>query len=168
MVKHIDPDSLIQDMADRVDALQLPSPLIVGIHSGGVWIAERLHSLTGNVEELSALDISFYRDDFSRVGLNPEVRSSSIPVSVEDRNIILVDDVLHTGRTIRAGLNEIFSYGRPARVVLCVMIERSGRELPIQADIVGMHLDLGDNENVKLTNPDGKLEAGIFRTEPGQ
>jgi len=168
MVKHIDPDSLIQDMADRVDALQLPSPLIVGIHSGGVWVAERLHSLTGNVEELSALDISFYRDDFSRVGLNPEVRSSSIPVSVEDRNIILVDDVLHTGRTIRAGLNEIFSYGRPAKVILCVMIERSGRELPIQADIVGMHLDLGDNENVKLTNPDGKLEAGIFRTESGQ
>ena len=102
MVKHIDPDSLIQDMADRVDALQLPSPLIVGIHSGGVWIAERIHSQTANRDALSALDISFYRDDFSRVGLNPEVRSSSIPTSVEDRNIVLVDDVLHTGRTIRA------------------------------------------------------------------
>ncbi len=87
---------------------------------------------------------------------------------MEDRNIVLVDDVLHTGRTIRAGLNEIFSYGRPAKVLLCVMIERSGRELPIQADIVGMHLDLGDNENVKLTRRDGKLEAGIFRTEVGK
>ena len=165
MVKHIEPESLIHDMAERVDALQLSAPLIVGIHTGGVWIAEKIHSLTGNRDALSALDISFYRDDFSRVGLNPEVRSSTIPVSVEDRNIVLVDDVLHTGRTIRAGLNEIFSYGRPAKVVLCVMIERSGRELPIQADIVGEHLDLGENENVKLTNRNGKLEAGVFRME---
>ena len=164
MTKSIDPQSLIQEMALRIDSLDLDNPLIVGVHSGGVWVAEKLHELTANPNPISTLDISFYRDDFSRVGLNPEVRSSSMPLSVEDQTIILVDDVLHTGRTIRAGLNEIFSYGRPAKVVLAVLIDRSGRELPVQADISGMHMDLGDKENVKLTNVNNQLEIKFIKT----
>ena len=164
MTKSIDLQSLIHDMALRIDSLDLDNPLIVGVHSGGVWVAEKLHELTANPNPISTLDISFYRDDFSRVGLNPEVRSSSMPLSVEDQTIILVDDVLHTGRTIRAGLNEIFSYGRPAKVVLAVLIDRSGRELPVQADISGMHMDLGDKENVKLTNVNNQLEIKFIKT----
>ncbi len=129
-------------------------PIMVGIHTGGVWVAERLHRRLALPEPLGTLDISFYRDDFTRAGLNPEVRGSQLPVPVADRHILLVDDVLHTGRTIRAALNEIFDYGRPASVVLAVLVERDGRELPIQADVVGRHMDLGPHQHVKLLGPE--------------
>ncbi len=128
--------------------------LMIGIHTGGVWVAERLHEALGIQQPLSKLDISFYRDDFSRIGMNPQVKPSQLPTSVDDCHIILVDDVLHTGRTIRAALNEIFDYGRPATVTLVVLGERSGRELPIQADVVGKHFQLDAHEQVKLTGPE--------------
>jgi pyrimidine operon attenuation protein/uracil phosphoribosyltransferase len=134
--------------------------LMIGIHTGGVWVAEQLHQLLKIKQPLAQLDISFYRDDFSRIGMNPQVKPSQLPTSVDDCHIILVDDVLHTGRTIRAALNEIFDYGRPATVTLAVLGERSGRELPIQADVVGQHIQLGEHEHVKLTGPDPlKLEV---------
>jgi pyrimidine operon attenuation protein/uracil phosphoribosyltransferase len=128
--------------------------VMVGIHTGGVWVAERLHSLLKIKQPLAQLDISFYRDDFSRIGMNPQVKPSNLPVSVDDAHIILVDDILHTGRTIRAALNEIFDYGRPASVTLAVLGSRSGRELPIQADVVGKQIELSQHEHVKLTGPD--------------
>jgi pyrimidine operon attenuation protein/uracil phosphoribosyltransferase len=128
--------------------------LMIGIHTGGVWVAEPLHRLLNIKQPLAQLDISFYRDDFSRIGMNPQVKPSQLPVTVDDCHIILVDDVLHTGRTIRAALNEIFDYGRPATVTLAVLGERSGRELPIQADVVGKHFQLGEHEYVKLTGPE--------------
>ena len=105
-------------------------PRIVGIHSGGVWLAEHLRTALGLTEGIGTLDISFYRDDFTRVGMNPTVRPSRIPWDVEGRHLILVDDVLYTGRTIRAALNELFDYGRPASVTLVVLVSRNGRELP--------------------------------------
>src|SRR3990172_1289698 len=108
-------------------------PAIVGIHTGGVWVARRLHKLLDLEDPLGSLDISFYRDDFTRIGVNPQVKASNLPIDIENRHVILVDDVLHTGRTIRAALNEIFDYGRPASVTLAVLIERDGRELPIAA-----------------------------------
>ena len=129
-------------------------PLLIGIHTGGVWVAQRLHQALALDEPLGTLDISFYRDDFTRLGMHPQVKTSDLPVNIEDRHIILVDDVLHTGRTIRAALNEIFDYGRPASVTLAVLIARDGRELPIQADIVGQTLALHKDEHVKLTGPD--------------
>ena len=135
-------------------------PLMVGIHTGGVWVAERLHRLLEFKEPLGTLDISFYRDDFTRIGMNPQVRTSHLPVNVENRHLILVDDVLHTGRTIRAALNEIFDYGRPASVMLACLIERGGRELPIEPQVVGEHVKLGKNQHVKLLGPD-KLELRI-------
>ena len=114
-------------MAEEIGAQPLSEPILIGIHTGGAWLAERLQAILNLPSPLGTLDISFYRDDFSRVGLNPEVKTSNLPVAVDDRDIILVDDVLHTGRTIRAALNEIFSYGRPERVCLAVLIERPGR-----------------------------------------
>ncbi len=127
---------------------------MVGIHTGGVWIAQRLHTLLGINEPLGELDISFYRDDFTRIGMNPQVRPSQLPFSVDDRHIILVDDVLHTGRTIRAAMNELFDYGRPASITLAVLVERDGRELPIEATVTGQHMELGPREHVKLAGPE--------------
>jgi pyrimidine operon attenuation protein/uracil phosphoribosyltransferase len=128
--------------------------LMVGIHTGGVWIAQVLHEKLAIQEPLGVLDISFYRDDFTRIGMNPQVKPSQLPFSLDDRHIILVDDVLHTGRTIRAAMNELFDYGRPASITLAVLVERSGRELPIQANVVGLHLPLGPGEHVKLSGPE--------------
>ena len=158
------PDKLLEQLAEQLQTLlknhRIDNPLMVGIHTGGVWVAQSLHNKLNLTEPLATLDISFYRDDFSRIGINPKVKPSSLPPQVDDRHIILVDDVLHTGRTIRAAMNEIFDYGRPASITLVCMIERSGRELPIQADIVGQIVDLDDGQHIKLTGPD-KLEFEV-------
>ena len=140
-------------------------PLLVGIHTGGAWLAERLHGTLGLNEALGALDISFYRDDFTRIGINPQVKTSHLPVDIDDRHIVLVDDVLHTGRTTRAAMNVLFDYGRPRSIVLAVGIERNGRELPIQPDIAGMHLRLTPAQHVKLTGP-GELMFTISEKTP--
>jgi len=129
-------------------------PLWIGIQTGGVWVARRLAELLNYTAPLGRLDISFYRDDFTRIGINPEVKPSHLPFNIDDQYLVLVDDVLHTGRTIRAALNELFDYGRPAGVLLVVLVERTGRELPIHADVVGIYLDLAPNEHIKLLGPD--------------
>lgn len=149
-----DIEQWINRMADQLGEIAGPDPLMIGIQSGGVWIAARLHEKMHIKSHLGELNIAFYRDDFSRIGLHPRVTPSSLPFSVEGREIILVDDVLHTGRTIRAALNEIFDYGRPARVLLAVLIERSGRELPISADVAGKRMSLKAGEHVKLSGPE--------------
>lgn len=128
-------------------------PVMIGIHTGGVWVAEKLHAALDLTDPLGTLDISFYRDDFTRIGMNPQVRPSQIPFDVEGRHIILVDDVVQSGRTIRAALNEIFDFGRPASVCLVSLIERSGRELPIQPDIIGLEPPLTDDEHIRLRGP---------------
>ena len=127
---------------------------LVGIHTGGVWIAEQLRQRLEIATPLGQLDISFYRDDFSRIGINPQVRPSELPFDVDGRHLLLVDDVLYTGRTIRAALNELFDYGRPASVLLAVLIDRGGRELPITADVAGARLELLPSQNLQLTGPD--------------
>ncbi len=126
---------------------------IIGIHTGGVWIAERLHNLLKIKEPLGELNIAFYRDDFSRIGMHPSVEPSNLPFDVEGKHIILVDDILYTGRTIRAALNEIFDYGRPASVTLAVLVDRGEQELPFKADVVGTTMSLSAGEHVKLTGP---------------
>jgi pyrimidine operon attenuation protein/uracil phosphoribosyltransferase len=159
----VDLEATLGRMADGLSAFNARKPLMIGIHTGGVWVAERLHKLLRLEDPLGSLDISFYRDDFTRVGVNPQVKASALPVSVEGRHVILVDDVLHTGRTIRAAMNEIFDYGRPASVTLAVLIERDGRELPIEAQIVGARLKLAKRQHVKLLGPD-KLSLDILET----
>lgn len=150
--------AILDGMAVELDKLARQTgrskPAMVGIHTGGVWIARQLHARLGIEEPLGSLDISFYRDDFTRVGMNPVVQPSQLPFSIDDRHIILVDDVLHTGRTIRAALNELFDYGRPASIMLATLIERDGRELPIQANVVGRHVKLNRDEHIKLAGPD--------------
>lgn len=152
-----DVDSILTRMATALRAHLHRKPILVGIHTGGVWVAERLHKALGLSEPLGTLDISFYRDDFTRLGMHPQVKTSHLPLNLEDRHIILVDDVLQTGRTIRAALNEIFDYGRPASVTLAVLIERDGRELPIQADVVGESMQLAANQQVKLVREGERL-----------
>ncbi|NIP90057.1 MAG: bifunctional pyr operon transcriptional regulator/uracil phosphoribosyltransferase PyrR [Gammaproteobacteria bacterium] len=144
----------LERMVQQLHRQARPDAVMVGIHTGGVWLAEVLHARLGLSAPLGTIDISFYRDDFTRIGLNPQVRASALPEDVEDRHVILVDDVLHTGRTVRAALNELFSYGRPASVLLAVLVERDGRELPIQADVVGQHLSLGLQQYVELKGPE--------------
>ena len=152
------PEELLTQLAQKLHALlddkAIVDPLMVGIHTGGVWVATVLHQQLKIAEPLATLDISFYRDDFSRIGMNPKVKPSNLPPNVEDRHIILVDDVLHTGRTIRAAMNELFDYGRPASITLVCLIDRSGRELPLQADIVGEYVNLNKGEHIKLTGPE--------------
>jgi len=147
-------DDLISGMATELRSKLPTQPIMIGIHTGGVWVAKRLHQSLGLTTPLGSIDISFYRDDFSRIGLHPQVKASEIPDDIEGRCLILVDDVLQTGRTIRAALNEIFSWGRPATVQLAVLVERGGRELPIQPDIVGARLDLKSSQHIKLSGPD--------------
>lgn len=147
-------DRMAETLKTQLAERGIEDPAMVGIHTGGVWVAKELHRRMGIAEELGSLDISFYRDDFTRIGMNPQVRPSDLPFNVDDRDIILVDDVLHTGRTIRAALNELFDYGRPASILLAVLVERSGRELPIEANVVGQALELKEDEHVKLTGPE--------------
>jgi pyrimidine operon attenuation protein / uracil phosphoribosyltransferase len=129
-------------------------PLIVGIETGGVWIAEQLRQRIAPESELGRLDISFYRDDFTRNGLNPTVKPSNLPTNIDEQTIILVDDVLQSGRTIRAAMNEIFDYGRPKKIILAILIDRGQREIPIQADFVGASLSLDSNSHIKLEGPE--------------
>ncbi len=110
-----------------------PSMALVGIHTGGVWLAERLHAALGLTMPLGSIDVSFYRDDYASRGLHRGTRTSSIPFDVDGAHIVIVDDVLYTGRTIRAAMNELFDYGRPGRIDLAVLVDRGGRELPISA-----------------------------------
>jgi pyrimidine operon attenuation protein/uracil phosphoribosyltransferase len=158
MNKNFDVESIIARMGDtlqqQLQARGIENPLMVGIFTGGVWVAERLHKRLGLSSPLGNLNISFYRDDFTRIGIHPQVEPSNLPLEVDNAHLILVDDVLYTGRTIRAALNEIFDYGRPASVSLVVLAERSGRELPIQADVAGIKLDLDEHEQIKLTGPE--------------
>ena len=135
---------------------------LVGVHTGGVWLAQRLKDEMKLRHEVGILDISFYRDDFSRSGLNPNVKPSSIAFDVEGADIVLVDDVLYTGRTVRAAMNELFDYGRPARIDLAVLIDRGGRELPIQPTVVGRRIEVPENINVVLSrDDDGKLHLTL-------
>lgn len=152
-----DVEALIERLAEALEThlarCRRSAPLMVGVHTGGVWVARRLHGMLGIQEPLGTLNINFYRDDFTRIGMHPMVTPSEL-FAVDDRHVVLIDDVLHTGRTIRAALNEIFDYGRPASVTLGVLVERSGREIPVQADAIGESLDLAEQEYVKLRGPD--------------
>ena len=145
-----DAEQLFARLLDQMKPVVKPDTGIIGICTGGVWVAERLHKALGIQVPLGTLDVSFYRDDFDKIGLHRNVKTSDIPFDVEGRHLILVDDVLYTGRTIRAALNVMFDYGRPASVQLAALLNRGGRELPIAADFLGGEIALAVSQSIEL------------------
>ncbi|MBF0621743.1 MAG: bifunctional pyr operon transcriptional regulator/uracil phosphoribosyltransferase PyrR [Magnetococcales bacterium] len=148
----------IDDMAKRIhaDITRPEKRVVVGIRRGGAMVAEmvqqRLNTLLGIELPIGYLDITFYRDDLDTVGPNPVVGATDLTMNIDDQRIILVDDVLFSGRTIRAALNALFDYGRPEIVDLMVLVDRGGRQLPIQPDYVGKVVKTEENsrESIKL------------------
>jgi len=145
-----DAEAQCRRLADLLRPQLHRQPALVGIYSGGAWIAARLRQLLECDEETGLIDVSFYRDDFAEKGLHPQVKPTQIPFDVEGRHIILVDDVLYTGRTTRAAINELFDYGRPASVELAVLADRGGRELPVAANYCVWNVTLAEGENLAL------------------
>lgn len=148
---------LCQTLADNLSLYlqekQIDKPLIVGIHTGGVWVADELQKQLTPNEPTGNVDISFYRDDFSQRGLHPQVKGSDLPWDIEDRHLILVDDVIKSGRTIRAAMNELFDFGRPLSITLACLVDVGQRELPINPDVCALKQHLELNEYVELTGP---------------
>ena len=147
-------EAIARRLRARFERGRITDPCLIGVQTGGVWLAQRLHRVLGLESPLGTLDISFHRDDFDAAGLNPVVRPSNIPWDVGGRDVVLVDDVLYTGRTVRAALTEIFDWGRPASVALVVLVARDGRELPVAADIAGIELALEPGQQIKLRGPE--------------
>lgn len=160
-----DAEKLVEAMARQIAPSLGANSALVGMYTGGVWLAERIHALLGRDIPLGTLDVSFYRDDFSQSGLHAEVAPSDIPFDVTGRDIILVDDVLYTGRSVRAAMNELFDYGRPASIRLAVLVDRGGRELPIAAQVTGAALELPPDQNIQLNrDPQGRLALSLRQT----
>ncbi len=132
-----DAETLCAELVKKLRPVVTPETAMVGIHTGGAWLAERLHRELGLKVPLGRLDISFYRDDYAKSGLHKSVKASQIPFEVDGRHILLVDDVLYTGRTVRAAMNELFDYGRPESISLVVLVDRGERQLPICAQHCG-------------------------------
>lgn len=147
---------------------------LMGIHRRGIQIAgllqEEIESAEGVTVPIGSIDISLYRDDLEAIGPRPIIGGSELPPSgVDSRNIVLVDDVQYTGRTARAAINELMDWGRPGRIFLCVLVDRGGRELPIQPDIVGRHVEvLEEHQSVEVLVPelDGRLGVDIVYKHP--
>lgn len=156
-VEQIDIAQCIQSLSRSLTAYQAEKNRaayeIVGIQTGGQWIADALATALGHTKALGSLNISFYRDDFTEKGLHPHVSPSSLPFEVDNAHIVLVDDVIMSGRTIRAALNEIFDFGRPSSVTLVTLIDLAANDLPIRPDISALSLQLSTHQRVKLTGP---------------
>lgn len=154
-----DAEGLFGALLEKIRPSIRPGTALVGIHTGGVWIARRLHEALRLDVPVGEIDVAFYRDDFKQRGLKPGVRPSDLPFDVNGRDVILVDDVLYTGRTVRAALNVLFDYGRPGSVGLAALVDRGGRQLPICAQFVGgvVALESGSPMLVLAQREDGRL-----------
>ena len=158
-----DAEAIFENLTKKIQADADKDFALIGIHTGGVWLAERLHQVLGIKQPLGTLDVAFYRDDFDKIGLHPQVKPSEIPFVVEGAHILLVDDVLQTGRTIRAAINELFDYGRPASINLAALVDRGGRELPIAAQYAGITLELPVDKMLELRRgKNGKLSFHLY------
>lgn len=158
-----DPEQLVRELAETMRGKLTPDAGLVGIFTGGAWVAERLHRLLGLATPLGVLAVTLHRDDFGVIGLHRESRRSQIPFPVDDREVVLVDDVLHTGRTVRAALNELYDFGRPRAVRLAVLADRGGRELPVAADFAGASVEVARDEELVLSNDNGRLRFAAVK-----
>jgi pyrimidine operon attenuation protein/uracil phosphoribosyltransferase len=158
-----DPEALLDTLAAKMRVDLRPETALVGIHTGGVWVAQRLHRMLGVRLPMGTIDVAFYRDDYKKKGLTTGVRPSDIPFPVEDAEIILVDDVLYTGRTIRAAMNEIFDYGRPNSIRLAALVDRGERQLPICPQYVGAQIAATRDQTIELKRDEaGRLALALI------
>jgi pyrimidine operon attenuation protein/uracil phosphoribosyltransferase len=154
-------ERLCQQLAAELKPLLGPRTAMIGLYTGGAWLAERLHVLLGLKEPLGLMDIAFYRDDYHAQGLHHDPKRTKIPFDVNGRDLLLVDDVLYTGRTVRAAMNELFDYGRPASIRLVVLADRGGRQLPICAQHCGAKVEVPDGMRLRLK----RIADGALRLE---
>ncbi len=140
---------------------------IVGIHTGGVYLAERIREKIASREAeeppVGSLDITLYRDDWSLISQNPIVKKTDISFLIEDKTVVLVDDVIFTGRTIRAAMDAIMDFGRPEAIQLAALVDRGGRELPIQPDYVGLSVTTCSNDQIDVLLKEGKGKDEVVR-----
>jgi len=161
-----DAEKLCAQLVAELKPALTPGTAMIGLYTGGVWLAERLHAALGIAEPLGTMDIAFYRDDYHQQGLARDPKRTQIPFSVEGRDLLLVDDVLYTGRTVRAAMNELFDYGRPASISLVVLADRGGRELPICAQFCGSRVEVPAGMRLRLLRHDsGLLELELQHAE---
>ena len=146
----LDAEALYRELKRGVQQLQTPQTRLVGITSGGAWLAERLQRDLGLPGAAGVISSAMHRDDFAKRGLSGASQQTQLAFDVNDAHIVLLDDVLYTGRTIRAVLNELFDYGRPAQVQLAVLVDRGGRELPVQADYAAARVALPASQSLEL------------------
>ena len=155
-------EKLCAQLADELRRKLSEKSAMIGLYTGGAWLAERLHGTLGMKSPLGLMDIAFYRDDYHTQGLHHDPKRTRIPFDVSGRDILLVDDVLYTGRTVRAAMNELFDYGRPASISLVVLADRGGRELPICAQHCGAKVDVPAGQRLRLARAaDGKLALAL-------
>jgi len=155
---HLDAEALYADLARGVRGLLQPGSVLVGIWSGGAWLAERLQRDLGLAGEHGVISSALHRDDFGSRGMTAGADHTRLPFDVNGKPIVLVDDVLYTGRTIRAVINELYDFGRPASVTLAVLVDRGGRELPISAAVSAARITLPAAQRLSLARD----EAGRF------
>ena len=162
MSKLPDAEILLPKLAAELKGRVTPATAMIGLYTGGAWLAERLHPLLGLKDPLGLMDIAFYRDDYAKEGLKHDPKRTKIPFEVEGRDLLLVDDVLYTGRTVRAAMNELFDYGRPRSISLVVLADRGGRQLPICPQYCGARLDVPAGMRLRLKRgDDGRLELAM-------
>jgi pyrimidine operon attenuation protein/uracil phosphoribosyltransferase len=156
-----DAESLCEKLATELRPHIGPKSAMVGLYTGGAWLAERLHQILGLKSPLGLMDIAFYRDDYAARGLKHDPKRTRIPFDVNGAELLLVDDVLYSGRTVRAAMNELFDYGRPASIALVVLADRGGRELPICAQHVGARVEVPAGMRLRLKQEGKKLALAL-------
>jgi len=162
LIKLPEAEKLCEQLVDELKPRMGPKTAMVGLYTGGAWLAERLHPMLGLKHPLGLMDIAFYRDDYAARGLKHDPKRTKIPFDVNGRELLLVDDVLYSGRTVRAAMNELFDYGRPASISLVVLADRGGRQLPICAQYVGAKVEVPSGMRLTLKRADnGKLALSM-------
>jgi len=157
-----DAEALCEKLAGDLRSHIKPTSAMIGLYTGGAWLAERLHKILDMKSPLGLMDIAFYRDDYHAQGLHHDPKRTRIPFDVNGRDLLLVDDVLYTGRTVRAAMNELFDYGRPASISLVVLADRGGRQLPICAQHCGARVEVPSGMRLRLKRgTDGRLALAL-------